>query len=106
MSEAKMMDERRYKLLMVDPGLILQMLNWCTCPVGFYAIPITDDLPEGCVVRSVHTCWSSNSIQLLVEHASFSPVPRNCEPPRIRLDDCRVFHRADGKKALLDFPAE
>lgn len=106
MSEHEWRDERRYKLLMVPADLILQILNWCTRPVGFYAIPINENLPEGCIVRSVSTCWASNSIELLVEHASFSPVAPNCEPPRVRMDEYRLFHRADGKKALLDFPVE
>lgn len=77
------MKERRYKLISIDAQLIVKILNWWREPPSFLRLPVTDEIPEGAVVVTVNTNWLCRTIEAIVEHESFDPVPGYCEPPRV-----------------------
>lgn len=70
----KAFQERRLKILRVDPRYIVDLLNQATNPQRFMRIPAGEQLPEDVVVVSVNADWSSNTIELLLAHDKFEPV--------------------------------
>jgi hypothetical protein len=70
-----MKDEResRYKLFMIDTGLVLAMLNWNDHQ--FIALPITKGLPDEAIVEAVNYDVQRNCFLARVYHDSFDVVP-------------------------------
>ena len=93
--------EERYKIVVVPASLILNILNWCKLPLGYYALPVTDQLPEGCVITSVYTEWSDNSLRLKVVHESFPRHLFQAEVEHIHFSDEQIFVRPEGQNLLV-----
>lgn len=83
----KAFQERRLKILRVDPRYIVDLLNQATNPQRFMRIPAGEQIPEDVIVVSVNADWSSNSIELLLAHDEFEPVGVGYSPPCVGLMD-------------------
>lgn len=77
--------ERRLKILRVDPRYIVDLLNQATNPQRFMRIPAGEQIPEDVVVVSVNADWSSNTIELLLAHDQFEPLGVGYSPPVVGL---------------------
>lgn len=77
--------ERRLKILRVDPRYIVDLLNQATTPQRFMRIPAGEQIPEDVVVVSVNADWSSNTIELLLAHDQFEPLGVGHSPPVVGL---------------------
>jgi hypothetical protein len=77
--------ERRLKILRVDPRYIVLLLNQAKLPVRFMQIPTGDKIPDDVVVISVNADWSSNTIELLLASDQFETVEDGQVPPEIGL---------------------
>jgi len=77
--------ERRLKILRVDPRYIVDLLNQATNPQRFMRIPAGEQIPEDVVVVSVNADWSSNTIELLLAHDTFEPVQLGLSAPVVGL---------------------
>lgn len=81
----KEFQERRFKILRVDPRYIVDLLNQATNPQRFMRIPSGDQIPEDAKVISVNADWSSNTIELLIAHETYEPVPLGVMTPELGL---------------------
>lgn len=74
---------KHVKILMVDPGVLIDFLNWCAEPGGdCYRLPVTEEIPEGTRVVAIHYEFERNCLMLRIEHPSFSPVLPGSVIPR------------------------
>ena len=71
------MSERRVQILMLDPDLLVAMLN------GAYRLSMDPPLPADARVVSVQADWASNAISLMIESATFPPVAPQEVAPRV-----------------------
>jgi hypothetical protein len=81
----KAFQERRLKILRVDPRYIVDLLNQAKLPTQFMQIPAGDRIPDDVVVISVNADWSSNTIELLLASEQFEQVLDGKVPPEIGL---------------------
>lgn len=77
--------ERRLKILRVDPRYIVDLLNQAAHPHQFMKVPAGEQIPADVVVVSVNADWSSNTIELLLSHEQFEPVQVGYSPPCVGL---------------------
>lgn len=71
---------RKLKLFCVTRDLFKIVFNAgvnCT----FLYLPVTDEIPDGAVVESVHEDWTRDSWVLVVSHDSYPEVPEGQEIP-------------------------
>ena len=52
-------------------------------PRGYYSLPVSDELPDGCMVVAIHFDYSRRTLNLTVTHPSFEPVPIACHIPMV-----------------------
>jgi hypothetical protein len=83
----------RVRIVYFPDDLLLSLLNRAGNLYEFFALPITDELPEGCKILRVAYCCSRKAIEMLVTHPSFDEVPVCSEPPSISFVEFRVVHR-------------
>lgn len=69
----------RVKIVLVDPGVILALLNWHRYEC--LTLPVIKELPEGATAKAVHYSPSRRCFELLVHHPSFPTVPMGHEAP-------------------------
>lgn len=80
------MDEtRRWKIASVDKGVLVEMFNWHANEPEWIALPVRDDLPDGCRVKYVAYNHERDCLDFVVEHESFDEIPNCMVLPR--LDD-------------------
>lgn len=97
----KLVQERRLRILTVDPQYLVDLLNQASNPTRLMKIPAGDRIPEGTVVVSVNASWPRGGIELLLAHEQFEPVPLGLEFPRVGiLDDWRIVDLVDYVKAF------
>lgn len=98
----KLVQERRLKILTVDPRYIVDLLNQATDPRRFMKIPAGDQIPEGTVVVSVNANWCRGGIELLLAHEQFEPVEVGFEFPRVMmLEEWKQVDLVEIAKALI-----
>ena len=74
-------DQRRYKIVQLDMNLMVDMLNWWRNPPDWLALPICEEIPHDAKAISVDANWRTRSIEVLIGHESFEPVPDASAPP-------------------------
>lgn len=67
--------ERRLKIVSIHRRFLIDVLNWWRNPPHYVALPITDELPEDCVVVSVEASWERDCIEAMVTSKEFPPCP-------------------------------
>lgn len=86
--------ENRFKILAVDPRLLIDLVNWQRNPTSKFhlVVPTCDKLPDDVEVIAVNTNWSTRAVELLLYHSSFDEVPFGCEVPKVIDVDfsCRI----------------
>lgn len=74
--------DRQWKIAGVDWRILIDFFNmrhaW-----EFLALPNTPEIPEGSIVVSVRENWDRRTLDFLIEHPSFDPVPDGEMVPRI-----------------------
>ena len=81
--EEKRIDKMRVKVVSIEQDLIIDLLNWWRDPPHWFALPITDELPEDCEVVSISVSWDRRCIEALVWSKSFPPCEHGSMPERI-----------------------
>lgn len=76
-------EEHRVKIISLDSRFLIDLLNWWRKPPHWLALPITDELPEDCVVVNVNVSWERRCIEAMVASASFPVCPEGSLPERI-----------------------
>lgn len=76
-------EERRVKILSLNERMLISVFNWWRDPPHFLALPVTDALPEDCVVIRVAVAWERRCIEALVASAHFPVCPDGEFPERI-----------------------
>ena len=100
-SDAKREDfESRCKIACIRQELLIDLVNWCTNPYGFYQLPVMESLPEGTIVTSVQYCWERRALLFRVNHPSFEPVPPGMCPPYLEDMISCVYRRPEGSTEL------
>lgn len=66
--------ERRQKIISIDADFLVDVLNWWRNPIQWIALPVTDELPEDCVVVSVSASWERCCIEAIVSSSQFPVV--------------------------------
>jgi len=86
------LDERRLKIISINQRFLVDVLNWWRDPPHHMALPITDELPEDCVVVSVSVSWERRCIEAMVTSKCFPPCVDGELPERIpgMLTDFRI----------------
>lgn len=81
----KAFQERRLKILRVDPRYIVDLLNQARNVCRFLKVPAGEQVPDDVVVITVNADWSSNTIELLLASEQFEPVEVGMNPPCVGL---------------------
>jgi len=81
----KAFQERRLKILRVDPRHIVDLLNQARNVCRFMKVPVGEQVPDDAVVVTVNADWSSNTIELLLASDQFEPVELGMSPPVVGL---------------------
>jgi hypothetical protein len=77
------LEERRLKIISIDQRFLVDVLNWWRNPPHWMALPITDELPEDCVVVSVSLSWERRCLDAMVASREFPVCPEGGLPERI-----------------------
>lgn len=86
----------RLKILRVNPSLIVDLMNWCSNPKNaVYELPVTETIPEGTTIISIHSEPWCRSLLVTLQHDSFEQVPAGEQIPRIASDSEVVFRRVE-----------
>lgn len=70
-----LLEERRLRIVSLDPLLLVAILNWAQDPKEALALPVTAATPLDCVVVSANTCWDRGTIDVIVAHERFGKTP-------------------------------
>lgn len=76
-------EERRVKIVSIDPQFIVDVFNWWRNPPHWLALPVNDALPKDCVVVSVSVSWERRCIEAMVASKEFPPCADGDLPERI-----------------------
>ncbi len=106
------MPPRRLKLLVVDPRLVVDLLNWGTEIVNgrecdqFFCLPVTEEIPEGTQLLEVFSdTWGSGNLLLKVEHPSFPITIPGSEIKRHQMFlDVQMFRRCSKDQKIERVP--
>lgn len=99
----KSIEERRLKILRVDPRYIVDLLNQAANPTQFMKIPTGDLIPDGTVVVSLNANWSRGCIELLLSHEQFEPVEMGMEPEAVGLmESWRVIDLSEYRQRISE----
>jgi len=71
------------KIISIDQRFIIDVLNWWRNPPHWMALPVTDELPDDCVVVSVSVSWDRRCIEAMVASKEFPPCAEGGVPERI-----------------------
>jgi len=82
-AESRAINECRVKTILMDPQLLIEILNWCNDPCHCLALPIADPLPEDCRVVAVRESFERRCLELLVWSRQFPPVALGALPERL-----------------------
>lgn len=76
--------ENRVRILKLSPEMLVDIWNSLS-PAGhmFLQLPVTEQLPEGTKVLCVNGNFETQTIDVIVTHESFSPVPFGERPPEL-----------------------
>lgn len=73
----------RVKILSVPTRHLIELLNFWRTQPSFITLPVSEAIPEGTVVINVCPDAYKNSMDLIVHHPSFEPVPPGVIPPHL-----------------------
>lgn len=73
----------KIKVVSIDAKMMAEVFNWWLNPPTFICLPVTEELPEGTIVVSVHTDWSRRTLDAIVFHPTFDEVPVGVQPPMV-----------------------
>ena len=92
------MRPKRLKILMVDPQLIVEVLNWCNNPGdALMGLPVFDELPKGTRIIDMTSDWSTGLLMFKIEHESFPKVHPGCHIERVgNAIGWRAFRQENG----------
>jgi len=101
--ESPTISDGRVKTLLMDPQLLIEIMNWCKDPMHCLALPITEELPEDCRVVAIRDSFERRCLELLVWSSHFPPVAVGAVPQRL-LGTFTEFRRvAFPERPLIDF---
>lgn len=87
-------NERRYKIVHMQPRLIIDILNWCNAPDGScLATPKECGLPEDCEVVGVYYSFECDAFMVKLFHQSFDEVPTGMQTPIHHLRNLKVIRK-------------
>jgi hypothetical protein len=66
-----LLEDRRLRIVSMDPKLLVHILNWAKEPDCVLALPATEQIPSDCIAVSVNACWDRGTIDVIVAHESF-----------------------------------
>ena len=102
MSDDELRCDRRFKIVAIDESTLLDVFNWMSHPRGYYSLPVSEELPEGCIVLAIHFDNSRRTLNLTLTHPSFEPVPINCHIPMVNELHRLTYERLRGETDLFD----
>jgi hypothetical protein len=93
-----MNSDRRYKIVQVNPDLMIDVLNWCRNPDHSITLPITEELPADTTVVGIQYCFVMDCFELKVHSSDFESVPDGAEIPQAGF--IKSFHTIEAKKDI------
>lgn len=78
-----LLDERRFKIISFHEQFLIQFFNWWRNPPHFFQLPITNELPEDCVVVAVSASFERRCIDAMVASSKFPSLQPGEAPERI-----------------------
>jgi hypothetical protein len=92
---AAALEECRFKIVSLDPCLMIQLLNWCRTPSTFYSLPVPEAIPDDAFYLSAHENHARRTVDAIICHHSFPPTLPGREIERIPIDLHQVFTRGE-----------